>query len=192
MRKVLWIIVCILISVIITGCAPTIAEQKPEMEPSVEIPTVEPTAEPTLEPLPTPTPTPAPTPTPEPTPEPTPVIIPLEFTDFKLKANIIGTPEIYVRIKNNSDMTIDAFDFYVMCYDAYGELVQQYGIYDMVGCTYQEGDIKPGEKTPSGAAWTLYGQDTAKTIKLAFVKYHYKDGETIIIPEDEYNWIDMN
>ena len=64
-------------------------------------------------------------------------------------------------------------------------------MYDFFGGTYQDGDIKPGKKTRSDWRWTMYGFDNTKSAKVAIIKYHIKEGETIEIPEDEYIWIDV-
>lgn len=167
------------------GCSPSVPVAEQTVSPSS---TPQPEATPTPKPTPVATPEPTPSPTPDPTPTPEPIVIPLEFTSLKLDTDIIGTPEIRLKIKNNGTETIDALNFYAESYDAYGEIVKQYETYDMVSCTYQDGDISPRDQTKT-VAWDLFGISTAKTVKIAIYKYHIKDGETIEIPESQLVWI---
>ena len=115
---------------------------------------------------------------------------PLEVYNVQLKSNLIGTPELYARFKNNGDKEIDAFSFYVESINNYGEVVKPYGLHDYSSFIYQEGVIKPGESTIDRAYWTIYGADTTKTIRIAVYKYHTTDGTTVEIPVAQLAWTD--
>lgn len=124
-------------------------------------------------------------------PTPTIVNVEIEVVRLKLIFNSIGTPEVIAQIRNNGNVAVDAFDFYVECTDAYGEIVKGYGTEKYASCTYQETAINPGKTSSSDIAWPLYGFDTAKKVKVAIYKYHTTDGKTIKIPENQYVWVSM-
>lgn len=135
----------------------------------------------------------------EPTAEPTPehVTMPLEIEGIRYDTNSIGTPEIYIRVKNTGDATIDAFDFAVKCLNNYGETVKGYGREPYSVCTYQGegGNIGAGEvwsASENDFCWTMYGYDTATNYEVAIIKVHTTDGETITLNQNQYEWIPQN
>ena len=80
-----------------------------------------------------------------------------------------------------------AFDFYVYCYDAYGDVIKGYGTYDAFLGLYQD-PVAPGASTPSNLQWTMNGFENTKSVEIAVVKYKLEGGETVEIPAEEYVW----
>ena len=120
----------------------------------------------------------------EPEPEPTPQVRSnIVVTNATLTRNSAGTDEAYITLKNKLKVSVDRVDFYVKCYDAYGNLIKGYNHYDVSSCFYDE-IIKPGESTDKDIYWGLYGFTGTKSIEVAIVSYHTITGETIEIPAD--------
>ena len=115
---------------------------------------------------------------------------PIEIVRMKIKNNSIGTPEAYIQFKNIADKKI-IFDFYVACYDAYGDLVLGYNRYTVYSGAYEDW-VDSGKTTPSDWRWTLYGFDLTKTIKVAICKYKLDGEPAVIIPEDQLVWVSMD
>ena len=132
----------------------------------------------------TPKPTELPTPEPKPTPQVRSNIV---VTNATLTRNSAGTDEAYITLKNKLKVSVDRVDFYVKCYDAYGNLIKGYNYYDVSSCFYDE-IIKPGESSDKDIYWGLYGFSGTKSIEVAIVSYHTITGETIEIPEDQLFW----
>lgn len=118
--------------------------------------------------------------------EPAPISIQVR----SLKNNSAGTPELTMQFTNTGEKEIVALDFYVLCYDAYGEAVKGYGRYDVYSGTYQDASILPGKSSPSDWYWALYGFDTAKSVKVAVVKYKLAGEDAVEIPEAELIWVE--
>ncbi|BDF59485.1 hypothetical protein CE91St36_23020 [Christensenellaceae bacterium] len=128
---------------------------------------------------------------------PEPVTIPLEIEGIRYDTNSIGTPEVYIRVKNTGDVPIDAFDFAVKCLNNYGETVKGYGHEPYAVCTYQgeDGNIGAGEvwsASENDRYWTMSGYDTATKYEVAIIKVHTTDGETITLNQNQYEWIPQN
>ena len=115
---------------------------------------------------------------------------PVEISINDLADNSIGTPEIMITFTNTGDVPIEALDFYVMCYDAYGEAIRGYG-YDMFTGTYQFEPIPPGGSSVNNGYWPMYGFENAKTASVAVCKYLLTGGEPVEIPYNELVWVDM-
>lgn len=126
-----------------------------------------------------------------PKPTPTPFIeskIPLKITGIKVGRNSIGSPEVFVSVKNESKTKeIIAFTFATKCYDAYGRVLQAHGFGDSVEYwIWQEGKIKPGKSWSSSRwRWTLYGFDTAYKIEVWLYDMVTSSGETIGVESSE-------
>ena len=134
----------------------------------------------------------SPTPTTKPTPKPTPVIMDVSIYSVRLDENSIGTPEIYVRFMNISQTdTIDRVDFYIECYDAYGDLIKAYNHYDMTDCFHDE-RLSPGKISSSDYYWTIYGCDGVKTLKVAIHRYHTTKGKTVSLSDSQLTWETYN
>lgn len=116
--------------------------------------------------------------------EPAPVSINIR----SLKINSAGTPELTVQFTNTGDKEIVALDFYVACYDAYGDVVKGYSRYDVYAGTYQDSPIMPGRSSPSDWYWPMYGFDNTKSVKVAVIKYKLAGEDAVEIPESEYVW----
>ena len=116
--------------------------------------------------------------------EPAPVSISIR----SLVNNSAGTPELTLQFTNTGEKEIVALDFYVTCYDAYGEIVKGYGRYDVYAGTYQDSPIMPGKSSPYDWYWPMYGFDNTKSVKVAVIKYKLAGEEAVVIPESEYVW----
>lgn len=112
---------------------------------------------------------------------------PIEIQVSKIQYNSIGVTEAHLRFHNTGDTPIVAFGFYVECYDAYGEIVKGYGIYDVYAGNYDIG-LEPNELSSDDLYWVLHGYDNTKNVKVAVSKYLLKDGETVEIPWDQLVW----
>lgn len=94
-----------------------------------------------------------------------------------------------ITVKNDSkDKSVDAYDMVAYAYDTYGENVK-YMSNEFATLTSSE-VIKPGKTSPKGFYWALYNMSSTKTMKVAIVKYHTTEGDTIEIPEDQYVWFE--
>ena len=110
---------------------------------------------------------------------------------WKLIINSAGTPELYIRFRNDGDVTVDRVDFAVYCYDAYDDAIKAYGRYDWQDDYFDE-KIRPGETSSSEWYWGLYGFDGTNRIKMAIYKYHTMDGKTVEIPYDDRQWVEFS
>ena len=139
-------------------------------------------AKPMQTPTPKPTRTPKPTETPKVEPE-----IPLEILDIRVSYNSIGSPEIYLDVKNTSySKTIDAFEFEVRCENTFGDAVKGNGFIETYNGIYQENPIKPQRRwEKENWYWSMYGFDTATRFYVQLTSIHTTAGETIDIPMDK-------
>ena len=120
---------------------------------------------------------------------PKPVQIDVAVHSVKIRKNSIGVPKLEIVFINNGKVSIDRFDFDVYCYDAYGNLVKGYDVYDYTECFYDETVIKPGQKSKSNWFWELYGFEGAKSFRIAITKFHTTDGKTVNVPEAQRVWV---
>ena len=117
----------------------------------------------------------------------------------KLTVNSAGTPELYVRFRNDTTETIDRLDFHVECYNTYDERIIGYGRYEYSDNYYEADpqnyysgtDIEPGETTANDWYWGLYGFDGTTRVRIAVYKYHTTTGNTVNIPESDWIWVDL-
>lgn len=180
-RVSLFLTAILCLAALSAGCAPTAADPTPT-------PTVEAIAE---TPSPTPEPTPEPTPTPSPTPTPEPIVLPIEIEAVRMDRDSINNPRVNLVIKNTSnDLTVDAFEFACYCYNAFGDDVKGYNVYDYFGGIYQEGEIAPGDDFNKDWWWPLYGFDNTTNVRVALTRVHTTDGQTFEVPEDEWIFIE--
>lgn len=128
-----------------------------------------------------------PTNTPAPTATPRPVNVEVTIDKVEIKATRYGTKEFYIRLKNNSSNDVDRVDFYVQGYNAYGERIEDFsGAY--IFNFYCEELLKPGKTTPKDYYYTHYDLNEAVSLKIAIVKYHKTNGQTVEVPENQYKW----
>jgi hypothetical protein len=118
--------------------------------------------------------------------EPAPIAISIK----ELKYNRAGTPELYLQFTNESDKDLVAFDFYVRCYDAYGEIVKGYNRYDVFSGIYDE-VLKAGTTSPNGYYYDLFGFDLAKNVEVAVTRYKIDGENAVDIPENQLVWVSM-
>ena len=118
--------------------------------------------------------------------EPAPIAISIR----ELKDNSAGTPELYLQFTNESDRDLVAFDFYVRCYDAYGEIVKGYNRYDVFSGIYDE-RLKAGTTSPKSYYYSLFGFDLAKKVEVAICRYMIDGEDAVDIPDDQLAWVPM-
>ena len=94
-----------------------------------------------------------------------------------------------MQFTNTGKENIEAFDFYVICYDAYGNVVKHYSS-EMQICTYDD-VLKPGQTTQSNWCWKFYNMSTTKTVKVAVFKYKLAGKNAVEIPERKLIWINQ-
>lgn len=121
--------------------------------------------------------------------------LPIEISSIKVERNSIGTPEVYVVVKNNSDKSIDAFDFRLRGYNNYGELVKNYGKEYQL-CTFNSDSsseyIEPGKASNKHFYWAAYSLDGATKFEVALIKCHEVDGKTYELKESAIQWYSFN
>lgn len=142
----------------------------------------------TPNPTPTPTPTPSPTYTPKPTPKPTPVKCDISIESFRLDRDILSNPELYIVFKNNGLYSVDQIDFDMVFYNAYGEVIKIYGLYEKASGHYTATVISPGGTSSKDCNWNTQDVQDMKKIKIAITKYHTTNGRTVEIPKEQYKW----
>ncbi len=125
-----------------------------------------------------------PTPSPQPTAK---ITSEITVKSARLERNSAGTDLAYISLRNNSRYPVDRVDFYVKCFDAYNNQIKGYGIYDVSSCFYDE-VIQAYSYVDSDIYWGLYGFTGTKWIEVAIISYHFCNGETVIIPEDQLQW----
>ncbi len=113
---------------------------------------------------------------------------PLSISNIRVK-DYYSAKEIYVQFTNTGKENIEAFDFYVICYDAYGNVVKHYSS-EMQICTYDD-VLKPGQTTQSNWCWKFYNMSTTKTVKVAIFKYKLAGKDAVEIPERKLIWINQ-
>lgn len=111
----------------------------------------------------------------------------ISVESIKMGSDSIGTSELSVVFKNNLSTTVDRLDFYVMCLDTYGEIMQAYNAYGVTSLSFDY-NIESGEKTSDNWRWKLYGLGSINTVMVSVYKYHTVDGQTVEIPDDELFW----
>ena len=106
----------------------------------------------------------------------------------KIDINSAGTPELYLQFENTGNSKIIALDFYVRCFDAYGDTVKGYGRYDVYQGTHQEG-IAAGGKSAGDMYWGLFGFENTQSVEVAIMKYKVDGQPTVEIPAAQLVWV---
>jgi hypothetical protein len=138
--------------------------------------------------MPKPTPTPKPTKTPRPTPTPyREPANPIAFESSYVE-RYKGDPNINLGIKNISGKkTIDGFTLVFYCEDVYEEKIKYKGKGDIFSTHTYTKTIKPGKSIMAGYV-RLEGYDNAKYVYVAVKKFHTTDGNTVTIPESQWEY----
>ncbi len=100
----------------------------------------------------------------------------LSITSVKIVENVIGTPELYVTVKNNGTKTADAFTFAVDLYNNFDEQLGEWNRRDnepFLGIS--QATIKPGTIYQDRFNLAVYDQAT-KAKNLRIIKVHFTDG----------------
>ncbi|MEA5015351.1 MAG: peptidoglycan-binding domain-containing protein [Candidatus Limiplasma sp.] len=137
------------------------------------------------------TPTPRPTPTPGPTPVPDEAAV--QITSVKL-AERYNTKTFSVNLKNlSTEYTVDAFTVVYRLYDTYGDLLSGSARTDGLESAewWKDLKLKPNGKFSMGSYyWYLFADQTASRIEAAVSKYHTTDGKTVVVPPEQYIWVE--
>lgn len=100
----------------------------------------------------------------------------LSITSVKIVENSIGTPELYITVKNNGTKTIDAFTFAA---DLYNNFDEQLGEWNRGSnepyLGLSQDVIQPGATNQGRYNLTLYDQAT-KAKNPRIIKVHFTDG----------------
>lgn len=102
---------------------------------------------------------------------------PLKVIKAYVSPDSIGTPEAYVEITNISHKTIDAYKVSILCYNSFGDPVNDPGAdsneYSGIA---QNRHISPGETSGNDYSWMLALQDTTTKITAKITEVHFTDG----------------
>ncbi len=114
----------------------------------------------------------------------------LKIVDASISEDVLGQNQIKLTVKNDSEYTIDAFDFEVQAYNSYGEKVSNWAVDSF---TKSDVEIAAGSEWGSGnSAWTIYFADTAMTFKVHLTRYHIKEtNETVDIHSDQRIYVEV-
>lgn len=99
---------------------------------------------------------------------------PLEITHGGLGKNVIGTPEINVRLKNNRKSDAVAYEIEAQCFNNFGEKVGQFGRGSNVFGGIGQTTIKAGEDQV--CTWSLTLRDTTTKVIVKVTRVKLKDG----------------
>ena len=117
---------------------------------------------------------------------------PLEVTGVNYKYDIIGTLMLNVAVKNTGTTAIDAFEYYSLVYDAYGEPIYYYGAgtneFTGTWSVPTNQALRPGKTISPEIYWTYYGFEGVKRVEITLTKAHTVDGKTYELDEDHYTW----
>jgi len=100
---------------------------------------------------------------------------PLRIVYFDVSKNVIGTPQVWLRLFNESGKTVRAYKILASLYDDFsrpaclGNRSQQI-------LTSQEENIRPGSVREGG--WTLYTCDTATRFAFTVTEVVFTDGSS--------------
>jgi len=104
---------------------------------------------------------------------------PLEITASYIRRNSIGTPELSVSCKNNSDKTIDAFTVSFYCYDNFNNPVNKYGYGGNALPAIAQVKISSGGTHDGNYYWwTAYGYENTTKYKAYITEIHFTDNTT--------------
>lgn len=88
----------------------------------------------------------------------------------ELCSDIIGYPEVNIKIKNTSEKDISAIKFYVVPYDVYGEEIEGFMVHNNF---IMDSTISVGES--KSCSWNMY-EGKIKTVKLYVYSVYFADG----------------
>ena len=118
----------------------------------------------------------------------------LVISKASVKTNKNGGGTISFQIKNTGKDKIDAFDFNIKLYNAYGERFTLHGISSDVSLREELNSFSGSEERHTlkkGASYTFV-MDMGKLYfagcKIAITGYHTSDGNTVRYNDDELNW----
>jgi hypothetical protein len=92
---------------------------------------------------------------------------PLKFDKLELTHDSIRTPQIHVTVTNKHVRGVNAFTVHTVSWNAYGEVLKEYGYGDITHAGIHQNTIQPGET--KRVTWKLYGYDTAYKVRTTIV-----------------------
>lgn len=111
----------------------------------------------------------------------------ISINDAYITESIINTNELNISVSNNSEYTIDAFDYTVEAYNSYGEKISSF-----LNDSFTATDIQILPNSEYSSRATLYWADTATQFKVVITRYHIKDtNETVRIKSADRVWVSV-
>lgn len=102
--------------------------------------------------------------------------------------DVYGTTGLYIDIENIGAQAIDAVNMYVTVYDAYGKELTYMGnsrvANDMAGIV-----LAPDEYSSVEEGINIGFMGEVQSVKVVIYKYHKTNGETVIVPSENWNWV---
>jgi hypothetical protein len=110
----------------------------------------------------------------QPPPPPTPpVLVPVRS---RVRENMIGTPELQVTVRNETDETIDAFRFTAECFDRFDELQLGRIRHQSAFHGYNDDTIRPHQERALGW-WTLHDYPLCSRARVVITEVHFANGD---------------
>jgi len=109
----------------------------------------------------------------------------LVFSSMKLTS---GGKRMFVRFKNNEDVTITEFTFFVECRDKNGEAVEYEGAFEQMQCDWTKANLKSGKVTASKWYWKMNGFKDGYEYRVMPYCYTTSDGRVVVCHPDEFQW----
>lgn len=106
------------------------------------------------------------------------VVFPIEITSSKIENNSVGTPILYITVKNTGKKTIDAVTTMSYFFNNFDDPVGEWGAKE----SSPFAGIIQEKIAPNGtysAQYNLAVYDTATKVKAEIYKVHFTDGTTI-------------
>jgi hypothetical protein len=108
-----------------------------------------------------------------PPPEAPPVLVPLRS---RVRENSIGTPELQVTVRNETDDTIDAFRFMATCFNEFDELQLGRIRRQTEFHGYSDDTVRPHQERSLGW-WALYDFPLCSRATIVITEVHFTSGE---------------
>jgi LysM repeat protein len=99
---------------------------------------------------------------------------PLRFVSARVSFNVIGNPEAWLAVRNQSVKTVDAYEVSIYCYNRFSEPVRHYAYGSNRFKGISQGVLMPGEGSED--CWTLYGHENTTSFKAVVDRIHMTDG----------------
>lgn len=111
----------------------------------------------------------------------------VKVASVKSGVSYSGSLMLYIQLQNTGRDTIDRVDFNLAFFDAYGNLMKYKG--QKYEHCYDTSTIKPGKKSPANWYYDFPGMSGATKFAICIYKYHFKNGTTVDIGNDDQTWV---